>query len=134
LDHDGGIDDFITLLLLLSQPKVELIGIIALGADSIPSIAVNTTLKLLDLLEAASQVPVALSTLPAVNPFPLHWRWQGSRVDVLPLLNQRPPKQKLVEEPGQDFLLHLLQEQEEPIDIVATGQYLTTASCRRRCQ
>ena len=121
-DHDGGIDDFITLLLLLSQrPRVELLGVIAIGADSISELALNTTLKLMDLLDA-SEVPVALSTLPAVNPFPLHWRWQGSRVDVLPLLNQRPPKQKPVEEPGQDFLLHLLQQQAEPVDIVATGQ------------
>lgn len=121
LDHDGGIDDFITLLLLLShRPAVQLVGVMVTGADAMPEVALNSTLKLLDLLDA-SEVPVALSTIEGVNPFPTAWRWQGSRVDVLPLLNQRPHQQEAVPEPAEEYLMQLLLAQEAPVDIVATG-------------
>lgn len=127
LDHDGGVDDFITLLLLLSKrPALDLLGVTVIGADSVPNVALNTTLKLLDTL-GAEHVPVALSTLPGVNPFPEHWRWQGRRLEVLPTLNQRPHSNTPHQLPAQDFLLQLLQQQAEPVTIVATGRGLQGA-------
>jgi purine nucleosidase len=121
LDHDGGVDDFITLLLLLSKrPALELLGVTVIGADSMPYVALNTTLKLLHTL-GAGHVPVALSTLPGVNPFPDHWRWQGRRLEVLPTLNQHPHSNTPHQLPAQEFLLELLKQQEAPVTIVATG-------------
>ena len=91
LDHDGGIDDLMALLLLLAMPPegpraIELLGVIVIGADSIGPMAVNTTLKLLHLL-GRGEVPVALSTLAGVHPFPDAWRWAPAQADTLPILN-----------------------------------------------
>ncbi|GLI62085.1 hypothetical protein VaNZ11_004500 [Volvox africanus] len=123
-DHDGGIDDFVTLLLLLSKPElVSVVGITILDADCRAEVAANTTLKLLHTL-GFNDIPVAISTLPAVNPFPDIWRWSGLTVDVQPLINQVDSisvKQNLVQQPGQDFLWELLRTQLERITIVATG-------------
>lgn len=74
LDHDGGIDDFVTLLLLLSRPaEYQLLGINILDADCIANVAANTTIKMLHTLNITN-VPVAISTLQGVNPFPDIWR------------------------------------------------------------
>lgn len=73
----GGIDDFVTLLLLLSQPEdFELLAVTILDADCLAALAANTTLKTLHAV-GAGHVPVAVSTLPGVNPFPDVWRWHG---------------------------------------------------------
>jgi len=51
--------------------------------------AVNTTIKLLHLL-GRHDIPVALSTLTAVHPFPDRYRAQVFAIDVLPVLNHNP--------------------------------------------
>jgi purine nucleosidase len=123
-DHDGGIDDFVTLLLLLAKPElVSVIGVTILDADCRAEVAANTTLKLLHTL-GFDYIPVAVSTLPPVNPFPDAWRWSGISVDVQPLINNVDAdllKDKLVQQAGQDYLWELLRGQPEPVTIVATG-------------
>eukprot|EP00775_Hariotina_reticulata_P012058 gene12058-12200_t len=133
----AGIDDFITLMLLLSQPqKVQVLAIIILDADTVADVAgardadspgVNTTIKLLHLL-GHRDIPVAVSTLAGVNPFPDRYRAHVFAIDVLPVLNHHNPAdiaalkdRLLVRQPGQDFLAELLLQQQEPVTAVMTG-------------
>eukprot|EP00878_Enallax_costatus_P012698 GHUV01013262.1.p1 GENE.GHUV01013262.1~~GHUV01013262.1.p1 ORF type:complete len:194 (+),score=37.94 GHUV01013262.1:213-794(+) len=127
-DHDAGIDDFITLMLLLSQPeRVKLLGVTIIEGDCLADVAVNTTLKMLHVL-GHHDIPIALSTLQAVNPFPTHYRAQTLSMDVLPMLNHHSPadidalRQRLLQPiPGQEYLAQLLLQQEEPITMIMTG-------------
>eukprot|EP00195_Chlamydomonas_chlamydogama_P007558 CAMPEP_0202907354 /NCGR_PEP_ID=MMETSP1392-20130828/42187_1 /ASSEMBLY_ACC=CAM_ASM_000868 /TAXON_ID=225041 /ORGANISM="Chlamydomonas chlamydogama, Strain SAG 11-48b" /LENGTH=413 /DNA_ID=CAMNT_0049596191 /DNA_START=200 /DNA_END=1441 /DNA_ORIENTATION=+ len=127
LDHDGGIDDFIALMLLLShQQRIELLAVVVMEADSVGSVAVNTTSKLLHLF-GAGHVPVAYSSLKCLNPFPDKWRWDAAKVDTLPQLNRWNPTElramraKLVQQPGEEYLADLLMQQTEPVTLVMTG-------------
>eukprot|EP00198_Chlamydomonas_reinhardtii_P007364 XP_001696700.1 predicted protein [Chlamydomonas reinhardtii] len=110
-DHDGGIDDYVTLLLLLSCPeRVRVIGITILDADCRAELAWNTTLKLLHTL-GHEHVPVAVSSLPAVNPFPDPWRNSVLSVDVLPHINdltQEDLAPLRLSVPGQELMAQLL--------------------------
>lgn len=123
-DHDGGIDDFVTLLLLLSDRKaVDVLGVTILDADCRIEVAANTTLKLLRAIDAAD-IPVAISTLQGVNHFPDAWRGSGISIDVHPLINnvnREAVEAQRVKQPGQDFLGELLLAQEEPVVVIATG-------------
>lgn len=46
-DHDGGIDDLLSLLLLLRLPNIELVGITITPADCYPQEALLSTKKFL---------------------------------------------------------------------------------------
>ena len=72
-DHDGGLDDFLSLLLLLSYDDVDLLGISVTPADTLIEAAVPATRKILDL-GGRSDVPVAGGTLEGRHPFPMEWR------------------------------------------------------------
>src|ERR1041385_6960164 len=76
LDHEGGLDDFLSLLLLLSYDGVDLLGISVTPADTLIEAAVPATRKILDL-GGRSDVPVAGGTLEGRHPFPLEWRGGG---------------------------------------------------------
>lgn len=58
----------------------------------------------------------------------LSCRAQGLSIDVLPMLNHHAPsniaalrQRLLVRQPGQEYLLQLLLQQEEPVTLVMTG-------------
>ncbi|KAG2431521.1 hypothetical protein HXX76_009535 [Chlamydomonas incerta] len=110
-DHDGGIDDYVTLLLLLASPEaVRVVGITILDADCRAAVAWNTTLKLLHTLGHGA-IPVAVSSLPAVNPFPDPWRNSVLSVDVMPLINdltQEDLEPLRLSTPGEELMAQLL--------------------------
>ncbi len=43
MDHDGGIDDFLATMLLMTMTEVEAIGIVITPADCYPKAAVSVT-------------------------------------------------------------------------------------------
>ncbi|MGB5593672.1 MAG: nucleoside hydrolase, partial [Crocosphaera sp.] len=47
-DHDGAIDDILATMLLMTMPKIEILGIIVTPADCYINAALNVTRKLLD--------------------------------------------------------------------------------------
>ena len=69
MDHDGGIDNFLATMLLITMTEVEAIGIVITPADCYPKAAVSVTRKILDFM-AQSEIPVAESTVRGINPFP----------------------------------------------------------------
>lgn len=119
---------------LTSQPAVrhkQHAGITILDGDCYADVAANTTIKLLHLLKQPD-IPVAVSTLPAVSPFPPAYRSQGLILDVLPILNRHSPadlaalhNRHLQQVPGQEVFAQLLLQQTDKVTIVATGECTT---------
>lgn len=129
LDHDGGIDDFLALLLLLTYEGIDLVGVAVTPADSLLEPAVSATRKVLDLA-GRSGVTVAGGTLEGRNPFPLHWRLDCMKVNDLPVLNQRAEvAAPLSALPAHEFLARTLWEAPEPVVALVTGPLTNLAWC-----
>jgi purine nucleosidase len=120
-DHDGGLDDFLSLLLLLSYEGIELVGISITPADTVLEGALPATRKILDL-GGRSQVVVAGGTLEGPHPFPLSWRLDSLKVNDLPVLNRGPkitaPESDLS---GQELLAKTLVGAAEPVTLLMTS-------------
>jgi inosine-uridine nucleoside N-ribohydrolase len=120
-DHDGGIDDFLSLLLLLSYDDVDLLGISVTPADTMIEAAVPATRKILDLA-GRSGIAVAGGTLEGRNPFPLQWRIDAHKVNDMPVLNQRPAvSAPLSEMLGQHHLATTILGARGPVSLLMTG-------------
>ena len=53
LDHDGGVDDLLSLMMLLAMPHIDLIGVVVTPADCYLRPAVSATLKTLRFFDSA---------------------------------------------------------------------------------
>lgn len=101
-------------------------------------VAVNTTLKILDLL-GAHEVPVGYSTLLPVHPFPAPWRWAAAQVDTLPILNPMRDgdmdgirkRQLVLDLSGQELLAQLVMNASDPTLLVVTGPLSNVAHAIR---
>ncbi len=128
MDHDGGIDDYLATLLLMTMENVEPIGIVVTPADCYLQPAVSATRKILDLI-GRSEIPVAASTVRGLNPFPTLYRRDSYVVDNLPILNERDEMQTpLVAETGQEFVARSLLAAERPVILMVTGPLTTIAA------
>jgi purine nucleosidase len=128
MDHDGGVDDYLATMLLLTMEHIELLGIVVTPADCYIQPAVSATRKIIDLMKF-SHIPVAESTVRGINPFPRLYRRDSVIVDHLPILNQQENIiTTLVVETGQDFMVRVLQEAPEPVTLMVTGPLTTIAT------
>lgn len=126
--HDGGVDDYLCVMLLATMDRIELHGIVVTPADCYIEPAVSATRKILDLLER-SEVPVAASTVRGLNPFPRQLRRSSFQLDNLPILNTSPELETpLVDEPGQEWLARVMSQASEPLTFLETGPLTTLAS------
>lgn len=127
MDHDGAIDDFLSLILLMTMKEIQPLGIVVTPADCYINAAVNVTRKILDLL-GAKQVPVAQSTVRGINPFPADFRRDCTIIDNFPLLNESEQMvAPLVTIPGQKFLVEQLKKAPHPVTLMVTGPLTTVA-------
>jgi purine nucleosidase len=128
MGHDGGVDDYLSVMLLMAMAHIQVLGIVVTPADCYIRPAVSATRKILDLM-GRSEVPVAASTVRGVNPFPRIFRRDAFSVDHFPILNERPEiKAPLAPEPGQAFLARRLREAPEPVTCLETGPLTTLAA------
>lgn len=119
-DHDGGVDDFVALLLLLSY-DLDILGISVTPADTYLEAALPATRKILGMAGRLG-VPVAAGTLEGLNPFPHHFRVDSLKVDAMPVLNRDPePSFPPADEPGQQLLARTILEAGDPVTLVMTG-------------
>lgn len=128
LDHDGGVDDYLATMLLLSYPQFETLGIVVTPGDCYINAAVSATRKLLDLM-GQNHVPAARSTVRGLNAFPRVWRQAAINVDHLPAL--QPPGELatgLLTEAGQAFLVRQLRAAPRPVTLLVTGPLTTVAA------
>ncbi|MEP0884314.1 nucleoside hydrolase [Trichocoleus sp. ST-U3] len=128
MDHDGGVDDYLATMLLMTMDDVQPLGIVVTPADCYVQPAVSATRKILDLM-GRSEVPVAESTVRGINPFPRLFRRDSFVVDHLPILNERETIQTpLVPESGQEFMVRSLQTAPSPVTLMVTGPLTTVAT------
>jgi len=128
MDHDGGVDDYLSTALLLTMEHLQVLGIVVTPADCYVEPAVGATRKLLDLM-GRSDLTVAESTVRGLNPFPRLFRRDTFTVDHLPILNQADaPQTPLAAETGQAFMARVLHEAPEQVTILCTGPLSTIAA------
>jgi purine nucleosidase len=128
MDHDGGVDDYLSTVLLLTMDHLALLGIVVTPADCYIEPAVSATRKLLGLM-GQTAVPVAESTVRGVNAFPRIFRRDAFTVNHFPILNEHEDRQApLALEPGQAFMARVLREAAEPVTLLITGPLTTLAA------
>ncbi|MCM3750108.1 nucleoside hydrolase [Paenibacillus pasadenensis] len=90
-NHDGGVDDLVSLFLLLQMDNIDLIGVSVIDADCYVEPAVSASRKIIDRYGAheLKGLQVARSNSRPKNPFPKDWRMHAFYVDAMPLLNER---------------------------------------------
>ncbi len=128
MDHDGGVDDYLATLLLLTMEHLQPLGVVVTPADCYIQPAVSATRKILDLI-GRSDIPVAESTVRGINPFPTLYRRDSFVVDHFPILNERETIQTpLVAETGQEFMVRSLLSADRPVTLMVTGPLTTVAA------
>lgn len=131
-DHDGGIDDYLSTLLLVTLPQVELLGVAVTPADCYIEPAVSVTRKILDFAHRRD-VPVAASPVRGINAFPPLYRRDSCIVDGLPILNERESVETpLAEEGGVALMVAALQNAPRPVTLLVTGPLTTVAAALAR--
>lgn len=122
-NHDGGVDDLVSLYLLLKMEDVELVGVGVIPADCYLEPAVSASRKIIDIFSDESQrLKVDCSNSRGKNPFPKEWRMQTFNVDALPVLNEHLPIQtKESDVAAHDSLIEILRNSDEPITLIFTG-------------
>lgn len=128
MDHDGAVDDFLSLILLMTMPQIEPLGIVVTPADCYINAAVSVSRKILDLM-GCNQVTVAQSTVRGANPFPADFRRDCTIINNFPILNELEAiSTPLAAITGQKFVIQQLQSASQPVTIIVTGPLSTIAS------
>lgn len=128
LDHDGGVDDYLSLLLALTFERSRLEGVVVTPADCYIEPAVGATRKIIDLADR-SDIVVAESTVRGLNPFPRQNRRDSFSIDIFPILNETGTvSTPIVDEPGQRWLAEALRAATEPVTLLVTGPLTTVAA------
>lgn len=128
LDHDGGVDDYLSLLLSLTFSRNRLEGVVVTPADCYIGPAVGATRKIIDLA-GRTDIPVAESTVRGLNPFPRENRRDSFSIDIFPILNESDSvSARMVDESGQQWLARNLAAASEPVTLLVTGPLTTVAA------
>lgn len=120
-NHDAGIDDLVSLFLLLQMDDVELTGVSVIPADGYLEPGVSASRKIIDRF-GKGDIEVAKSNSRGINPFPKEWRMHTFFVDALPILNESgkvdAPLSPLY---AHQHLIKCLKENEEKTTLLFTG-------------
>ncbi|CAM3301358.1 nucleoside hydrolase [Paenibacillus lupini] len=124
-NHDAGVDDLVSLFLVLQMKDVELIGVSVIPADGYLEPGMAASRKIIDRFGApgmSDKVEVARSNSRGQNPFPAEWRMHTFFVDALPILNE--PGTIHTREaglPAHQHMIQQLQNASEPVTLLFTG-------------
>lgn len=120
-DHDGGIDDLLSLLLLLRLPNIELLGVTITPADCYADDALLSTQKILRLC-GKPDIPVAVGNVAGPNPFPPEWRAQPKLCHFLPdMLRVDSTDMTPSVLPAHEFMANLLTVAKDSVTVLMTG-------------
>ncbi len=120
-NHDGGVDDLVSLFLLLQMEDIDLIGASVIPADCYLEPALSASRKIIDRF-GSYRVETAASDSRGVNPFPKEWRMHAFYVDALPILNEKGAVEAPVSDlPAHLHLIEALKNSEEPVTLLFTG-------------
>ncbi|KAB7671215.1 nucleoside hydrolase [Bacillus sp. B1-b2] len=120
-NHDAGIDDLVSLFLLLQMEDVALTGVSVIPADGYLEPGISASRKIIDRF-GNGNIEVAKSNSRGINPFPKDWRMHTFYVDALPLLNEsgkvEAPMSTL---PAHEHLIKCVRENTERTTLLFTG-------------
>ncbi|MBO1254628.1 nucleoside hydrolase [Alteromonas sp. 5E99-2] len=120
-DHDGGIDDLLSLLLLVRMPNINLLGVTITPADCYADDAVISSRKLL-AMTGNSHVPVSEGTIAGPNPFPPEWRAQPKMCHAMPVMLRTDETDVPVStDPAHVFIQKQLEQSDKPVTVLMTG-------------
>lgn len=121
-NHDGGVDDLVSLFLLLQMDDIKLVGVSAIGADSYVEPAVSASQKVINRFSSYS-IDVATSKERGKNPFPKDWRMHAFFMDALPILNEPVKVQRahMVQHHAYEDIIDKLHNASEKITLLFTG-------------
>ncbi|MCI3923145.1 nucleoside hydrolase [Paenibacillus sp. TRM 82003] len=121
-NHDGGVDDLVSLLALLAMDSIDLIGVGVVPGDCFLEPAVNASRKIIDRFGGTSAPEVSASVGRPKNPFPKEWRMHAYFVDALPMLNESDDvRAPLTDEPAHRHLIRKVKESALPVTLLFTG-------------
>lgn len=122
-NHDGGVDDLVSLLLLLQMEDVNLIGVGVIGADSYVEPAVSASQKIISRFghKRHEALTVSQSDSRGKNPFPIKWRMDAFSIDALPILNEYSNQIKISNNNAVDDLINKLSAADNPVTLLFTG-------------
>jgi purine nucleosidase len=143
IDHDAGVDDFIscTLQLLYCPERVKAITIAPADSYIVPAWWVMKRLQ--NLLPAQSlHIPIGAGTCEGTNPFPSDWREHAWKLTELPVWGSKKISRQEVEAEflhndhifsPLDVLSRALKESTIPVDVVETGPCTNIAELLTQC-
>ncbi|PWF99793.1 nucleoside hydrolase [Levilactobacillus bambusae] len=121
-NHDGSVDDVISLLLLLQMDNVRLTGVGVVGADSYLEPALSASRKIIDRFGHGVKLDVAASDSRGVHPFPKEWRMDAFMFDAFPILNESGEiKTPVAEKPAHLDMIDKLKQEDDKTTLVMTG-------------
>lgn len=121
-NHDGGVDDLISLFLLLQMDDIELVGVSTIGADCFLEPSLSASIKIINRF-SNQKIDVAPSFERGKNPFPKDWRMHAFFMDALPILNEKVTLTNSKENHREAYedIINILQNTEEKITLLFTG-------------
>ncbi|MCG7339117.1 nucleoside hydrolase [Staphylococcus sp. ACRSN] len=120
-NHDGGVDDLVSLFLLLQMEDINLIGVSAIGADSYVEPAVSASQKIINRF-SHYPIDVSISKERGKNPFPKDWRMHAFFMDALPILNEHvESKSNILNHHAYEDIIEKLTHATEHITLLFTG-------------
>lgn len=121
-NHDGGVDDLISLFLLLQMEEIELVGVSTIGADCYLEPSLSASIKIINRF-SNQKLDVAPSFERGKNLFPKDWRMHAFFMDALPILNEKVTLTNSKENHLEAYedIINILQNTEEKITLLFTG-------------
>ena len=120
-DHDGGVDDLLSLMLLLTMEHIDLKAVCITPADCFLSDATTSTLKMLSLF-GRDDVDVVQGNLHGVNPFHYDWRAQPKVLNALPtMIALSADSDRIHPQPAHEYMANCLLDSDTPITVLMTG-------------
>lgn len=122
-NHDGNVDDLVSLLLLLQIPNIKLIGVSVIDADCYVEPAVKASRKIIDRFNTNNNhLEVAKSNSRAHHQFPSNWRLSSFSFNALPILNE-PGNIKTNEasKPAHLDMVEKIKKADGPVTLIMTG-------------
>lgn len=130
IDHDGGVDDLLSQIVLSSMDNVALLGVNVLPGDCFIAPALESSDKLLTLMDRAD-VPIGEGANEGVNPFPDQWRAQPQEVLTLDVMRAMPRSERQFDNAA-ELLWEVLSQQDHKTRLLVTGPMGNVAEAIRR--
>nr|WP_026677346.1 nucleoside hydrolase [Fictibacillus gelatini] len=121
-NHDGGVDDLVSLFLLLQMDSIELTGVSVIDGDCYIEPATIASQKIIDRFGGGRTIEVAKSNSRGKNPFPKEWRMHAFFVDALPILNESGKVvTPVAAKPAHQHMIDQIRKQDEKTTLLFTG-------------